>query len=157
MILDSINNLFNYRQLIQNLAIVAEYLERNPLETMPEGRYELQGTDAYILIVSYQTKYPDEVKWEAHRKYMDIQYVLDGSENMGWMPESQLDAKSDYSDEKDVIFYENKDEASLFIEVKKGCFAIFLPSDAHKPSCLVEEPKRIKKAIIKVPIRYLAP
>jgi len=34
--------------------------------------------------MEYQTKPREQGIWEAHRKYIDVQYMIQGSELMGW-------------------------------------------------------------------------
>lgn len=154
MILDHINNLGNYKNIHPDFSKIAEYVRNNRLDTMPAGRYEIEGTDSFVMIHHYETKNAEEIMWESHRKYIDIQYVLYGAEKMGYMPVGQLTITSPYSEDKDVVFYKEMDEFEAY-EVKEGYFVIFLPEDAHKPSCLIDEAKEVKKAIIKVPQNYV--
>jgi YhcH/YjgK/YiaL family protein len=85
---------------------------------------------------------------ECHRKYIDIQLVLEGEEEMGWKALSHCAAPvADYSSERDIQFFQ--DAPASWITTPAGAFCIFFPGDAHAP--LVATGK-IRKAIFKIAV-----
>jgi YhcH/YjgK/YiaL family protein len=102
----------------------------------------------YVLMQSYTTKPEIEARLEAHRRYLDIQVVLEGREIIYWAPIEGLEADGAYSEERDVIFY--KGSVPGAVTVSAGCFAIFYPQDGHKPCCHWGAAAPVRKAVFKV-------
>ncbi len=150
MISDSLNNLKKYEHLVPLTKEIINYLESNDIYSLSGGRYEIAGDSAFILIQEYYTMPETEKDWESHKKYIDIQLVMDGCEYMGYSPKDFLNIKKEYSTENDIIFYENDDKEHSNIMVHKNHFCIFFPEDAHKPGLHTKEVSRVKKAVIKV-------
>jgi len=84
---------------------------------------------------------------EAHRKYLDVQYVIEGEELMGYAPLGTQEILEPYKAENDIIFF--KGEKS-FIKVSSGMFAIFFPEDVHMPGIRAGKVSDVKKLVIKV-------
>ena len=113
------------------------------------GRHELDGDKVFALVQQYQTKPLAEGKWEAHRKYIDVQYVAAGVEKIGWAPVSRLKVTELYDETKDVAFYTGKGD---FVTVPAGWFVILFPEDAHMPSIAVDAPSPVTKVVVKVKV-----
>jgi biofilm protein TabA len=150
MITNSLDKLKDYQQEVPSLRDILDYLNINDIFSFKIGKYPITGESAFLLIQEYQTKSELEKEWESHRKYIDIQIVLNGQEYMGYSPISSLKVKESYNIEKDVILYKNddKDHSRVFIQEKHFC--IFFPNDAHKPGYHLQEESHVKKAVIKV-------
>ena len=113
------------------------------------GRNEIDE-DLYVNYEEYET-YPKEIRrFEAHKSYIDIQFVVDGQEKMGFCDVSEAEILEAYDDKKDVMFLSAKDPD--FIKVKNGYFVIFYPNDAHMPCLLVDKAQKVKKFVAKVKI-----
>lgn len=127
-----------------------EWLRETDIASLDEGRYPIVG-DAVVANVQEYTTFPeDEVFFESHEKYFDIQYMVSGREMFGICKRDGLTVK-ERMEEKDLIFYEHPDLCgSLFLE--EGDFAIVAPEDAHKPRCVAGEPCKVKKVVIKIEI-----
>lgn len=149
MILDTLKNAEKYYKLDDNFRKAFEFLKANKLEELEAGRYEIDKDNVFAMVQAYTTSNESEIKWEAHRKYIDIQYVFEGTEVMGWYPAEKLTVKAEYSDEKDIAFYNEVDLWTKCI-LRAGEFAIFFPEDGHKPSCSVEKPLPVKKVVVKI-------
>lgn len=120
-------------------------------ESSPEGAFEIQGKDIFCRVMSYETCVPWECVLESHRRYVDIQAVLDGAESIDWYPTKILTIKDPYDNEKDVEFYNRMTDSWGRIDLSPGVFAVFFPQDAHMPKLMVGEfSKTIKKAVIKI-------
>jgi len=117
---------------------------------LEKGRYELAG-GAYALVQEYVSRAEDEVRWEAHRKYIDIQYIISGAERIGFAFTENLRGTDVYDPAKDVLKADNAQDAS-FVSLRAGQFAVFFPSDGHKPGVSDGEPCAVKKVVVKIPV-----
>jgi YhcH/YjgK/YiaL family protein len=116
---------------------------------IPDGRYEIDGQDVFALVQSYTTAPAVEKKYEAHRHYLDIQYLAEGAEVIQYAPVSALKALTEYNAEKDFQLYSDPAAPSA-LHLSTGSFALFYPQDGHKPGCIAGTTGRIKKVVIKV-------
>lgn len=124
-----------------------EYLRTTNLSALSVGRHELDGDRLFALVQEYTTRKPDECMWEAHRMYIDVQYVVRGAERMGYANLAQARERDAYDAARDVAFFEPGDD---YITVREGMVAIFGPEDVHAPSCALGHPGPVRKIIVKV-------
>ena len=124
-----------------------KYVEliRDMARSIPEGKYDLYG-GAYYSVVTSKSRPIEDALFEAHRKYIDLQYILTGSETMGCAYLGSVKETVEYSEEKDCAFYSGEGELTLYNE---GDFVFFFPEDAHMPA--VGEGS-CKKVIVKIPV-----
>lgn len=134
MILDYIQNAKFYYSLGPRIAFALQKLQSRELEHLPAGRHELQGKDVMFDVVKYDTIAREKGKWEAHRRYIDVQYVVAGVELMGHAHLPTLTASTDYMPEKDATLYTG--ETGNIVSVSAGMFTIFFPHDAHMPGLI---------------------
>jgi YhcH/YjgK/YiaL family protein len=125
-----------------------EYLKQD-LTVIEAGSYDL-GDGMKANITEYYTKLPEKAKWEAHRKCIDIQYVISGKEKIGYKLLEDCILENDYNQEKDVQLFEEQ-EGSYAIGNQDNIF-IFFPMDAHRPSLQISEAEYVKKLVIKIPV-----
>ncbi|MEI6914603.1 MAG: YhcH/YjgK/YiaL family protein [Armatimonadota bacterium] len=149
MIIDSLSNATKYYSLCPRIEAALRYLAENDLTDAEPGRVDILGDECYALIQKYDTRPPDDCKWEAHIRYIDVQFVAGGVEKMGWAPLGSMTMQADYSDTKDQIVYQGD---GSFITVTEGFFAIFGPSDIHMPCLADGEPASVTKVVVKVMI-----
>ena len=93
-----------------------------------------------------------EKGYEAHREYIDIQYLISGEEKICCAPLEYLKEKAAYNTEKDVAFYDEADVKPQELLLGNGYFAILYPQDGHMPQLCVKEPMAVKKVVVKVKI-----
>ncbi len=149
MILDKIENADQYKLLGKRMATALGYMKTTDLSTVEPGKYEIDGSDIFALVQDYETKNRLECKLESHRKYIDIQYLLKGSEFVGHTLLNNQTPVKEYSAEDDYMLFSEK---ASFFELKPGMFAIFHPSDLHMPSVYEKQPEKVRKVVIKVKI-----
>ena len=117
--------------------------------TKPDGRYEIDSENVYALVSSYETGPASQKGFEIHRKYADVQVVLQGEERVDVSLASELKAQSEYREVEDKILLESPgDTASLVM--RPGYFAVIYPYEAHRPNCDVHGKQRVRKMVIKV-------
>lgn len=128
-----------------------EFLRTHDLAAMELGRYEVEGSDLFVLIQEAVTEAKELRKPESHVKYIDIQYLIEGTgEIIGAARHSDANVISvnDFAS-KDIAFY-SKVENEFDILLRPGMFAVFFPNDVHRPVVAVGEGGRIKKAVVKI-------
>ena len=150
MILDQLKHAEAYRHLGEGFAAGLDYLRSSDFAHIPDGRYEIIGSNGFAIVQSYTTKPREKGRWEAHRKYADIQYMIIGQERMGVVPIERVKVEQPYNAERDLEFFTGGDDAAQFLTVGQGWFAIFLPHDVHMPTLAIERPAPVKKVVVKV-------
>ncbi len=129
-----------------NLKKAVSYLLKNyeEMKSKPAGKHDVCDEFFYI-IQEYETK--NDIIWESHRKYLDIQLMVEGEEIME--VSGLLDLKQgEYIDESD--FVPSEGEARISMKMKSGDLAIFFPEDAHKPGLKCQKNEQVKKLLVKV-------
>lgn len=149
MIVDRLENAHLYAGLSEKIEKAFEILNDKSLAEKEDGRYEVHGDNLFYIVQRYQTKTIDKAGFEAHRKYIDIQVLLQGRETIGYAPTDELTVNIPYKE--DVLFYETPENYTE-IKLSKGMFAIFYPSDAHMPSCQLDGPSSVHKVVVKVKV-----
>lgn len=149
MIFDSIENAEMYYCLGERIKMGLEYLKSTDFDSLPEGKVEIDGDNVFALLQKYETKNSEVAKWEAHRKYIDIQYMADGAENIGFILADYLEILEEYDEKKDIEFLEGLGD---YVQVNKGEFAIFHPDDAHMPGLKIRDNEAVYKVVVKIKI-----
>jgi YhcH/YjgK/YiaL family protein len=121
------------------------------------GKQVLDGDRQFAGIDVYNTKARTDAKLETHRKYVDIQVLLSGTEVIEIFPKHSLSVSEPYNAERDVEFYKKPEESHATVLLKPGQFLVFFPDDAHMP-CLRAGPaaEPVKKVVIKVAVELLS-
>jgi biofilm protein TabA len=128
-----------------------DFLNSADLAGLQPGRIEIDGQAVYALVQAYETlPISASVKFEAHRRYIDIQYIASGEEVMGWADLQALQDVTAYNAEKDVLHGTLPAGEMIPVRVMTGQAAIFWPEDAHAPKLAVGSPAPVKKVVVKV-------
>ena len=132
MIFDTLDNAGRYEALHKNFAKAFHFLQRADLPSLTEGKYEIDGEAVFAIVAKDQGRRKDEAQLEIHNKYIDIQLVLDGVDEMGWKARSACTELVDsYDPENDIQFI--ADTPTAWVTTAPNHFAIFFPEDAHLP------------------------
>jgi biofilm protein TabA len=149
MVIDRIENASLYADLNTEFISAFEILTNPSLNQKQDGKHIVDGNDLFYTIQRYKTKPVREGKLEAHRKYIDIQFLLSGQEIIGYAPLKGLKVAQEYNPEKDIAFYETPKEITKVI-LEPGLFCILFPEDAHLPCRQVDKPREVRKVVIKI-------
>jgi biofilm protein TabA len=150
MILDMLENARRYAGLNRGFVKAIEFLSRPDLIELPTGRYEIDGERVYAIAAKEAGRGKEDGQLETHEKYIDIQLVLEGTDDMGWKPRSLCKHPScEYDQTSDIQFF--TDEPDAWLSVRSGAFAIFFPEDAHMP--LISS-GIIHKVVVKVAVTH---
>jgi YhcH/YjgK/YiaL family protein len=148
MILDDLKNAARYYALHAGFREGLGFLSRKDLAGLASGKYELQGDRLFALVNRDPGRGHAGARLEAHRKYIDIQLLVDGSEEIGWRPTAECREVTDpYDESRDIMFF--AEEPLAWINLPRGKFMIFYPEDAHAP--LASTGDNVK-AVIKVSV-----
>lgn len=146
MIVDLVTNAAQYYTISPHIERALRFLAQDDLRKRPCGRHEISGRNFFALIQEYDTKTRENAFWEAHRKYIDVQYVVSGTELIGYSPLPRMKHLS-YDKEHDLVKLEGKGN---FVEMHSGDFMILGPQDAHMPGIMLDHPQTVRKIVVKV-------
>lgn len=152
MIKNSLKYTKNYYNLSDKIRLALEYLDQNDLKERENGRYDILGDDVYINVQDYTSKPEAQGKWEAHRKYIDIQFMIKGSERIGVGEIDNYQTSETYDETKDLEFLKVSNDKYQFINMNENDFIILYPQDVHMPQIAMDTPFYVKKAVVKISI-----
>ncbi len=146
MIFDTLDHSAHYAGLGDRIRTALKFLQDTDLSALPVGRIDIDGDNLYALVQEYVTKPQEQGMWEAHRRYIDIQYVQRGQERMGFASLERMEL-GEYVPDKDFLPMSGKGN---FVTVFAGAFVIFFPQDGHMPGLCVDAPEPVWKVVLKV-------
>ncbi len=152
MIVTTVSDCRRYCGILPALDRAFGWLVTADLMSVPEGKTVIDDGTVYCVKSSYMTKDPDDTGWEAHRKYIDVQLILAGSEMMENAPLSDMEEKTPYDSAKD--FHALEGAAAQRIRLGPGHIAVFFPEFANLP-CIQGECKSrgsVEKLVVKVAV-----
>jgi YhcH/YjgK/YiaL family protein len=138
----------HYGEFPERWETAFEYLVNNDLKALPLGRKDL-NENVYIAVSEYTTKDIENADYEAHKKYIDLQYIITGEELMGLTREhAKLKIIAPYVAEKDIEFYDYN--GGELLRATPDNYFIFFPNDVHKPCIKKTNNSKVKKIVIKI-------
>lgn len=151
MIYDLLDNFSKYLCLHPHFTDVLAFLKsyEGIMPDLMPGSYDINYRGAFALVSEYQSKPESEGFLEYHRKFIDIQIVVVGREQIGVAQKDNC-RDQEYQEEKDLG---KLDGIANFIVMDRTNFAIFFPQDAHMPqiSCS-DQREKVKKVVFKIPV-----
>ena len=147
MIIDRIENAPLYVGLSKRTAAALAYLRKTDFSRMPAGRSDLDGANLYALVQEYDSRPCDTACWEAHRRYIDVQYLVSGVERIGYAQLSSLQVTQAYDEKNDALLLSGDGD---FLLMRPGMFMVLWPEDAHMPGIATAAPAPVKKVVVKV-------
>jgi len=150
MIADVLKNRQIYAAISPRIKIALEYIAKTDFSAMEPGRYELDGSNLFVLVQAYDSIPREQGKWECHRKYIDIQYIAEGVEQIGVNNIDKMQVTTEYNPEKDIAFLGGDGD---YVTLSKGAYGIFFPEDAHMPKIAVNNiPAKVIKVVVKIKV-----
>lgn len=151
MIIEKLENINHYKNIGNDIRKAFDFLLNTDMANLNEGKHDIDGEDIFALVSNYNTKNREDCFPEAHKKYIDVQYVAEGEELVGYAPLNGQKIKEDYKEEKDFMLF---DTEPSFIKFEKGMFAVFYPCDLHMPGIKAGCSSHVKKIVIKVRVKH---
>lgn len=129
------------------------YLREHDFLNMADGKYEIDGEKIYAKVQRYKTKTVEKCRPEAHKKYIDVQFIASGVEELGWCAfNPDLKETEGYDGRDDVCFFEELIPKSSIV-LYAGDFAVLYPEDVHRPQTAVDGvPADVVKVVVKVAV-----
>jgi len=147
MIIDHIDNAPQYYGLSAGIEAGLRFLKPADLQNLSLGKKVINGEKLFAIVSEYMTKAEASVKWEAHRRYIDIQYLVSGAESMEYQCVSKMEVETQYNEINDALFLRGAGSRLL---VPSGFFVIFYPQDAHRPGLNIRRSQAVRKVVVKV-------
>jgi YhcH/YjgK/YiaL family protein len=148
MIADTLNNSDSYTALGERIATALEFLKKTDFSQIPDGRIEIRGDEIFAMLQHYTTKPLEQGKWEAHHKYIDIQFLAEGTELIGIHNVANLEITEPYSNDNDVMFLDGN--GGDFITLANDKFVLLFPQDAHMPCITDKNDSNVTKIVVKI-------
>ena len=139
----------SYRGIHPNLDLALEHIRPEFLSRVGGQRVELRGSDVYATRFTYETVPEEESFFEAHKKYLDIHIMVEGSEGVEIAPPAEL-AEFERVEAND--FYAYRGLAHHKLTLSPGDFLVVFPNDAHRIKMCLEQPETVSKVVFKVRI-----
>lgn len=150
MIYDDIKNIKNYTQIDEKIADFILGLNSD----IPTGRiYLSEDKLTYANVDEYMTKLHENCKLEAHKKYIDIQIIIDGIEELDYTDVKALKISEEYDSARDVMFFQKSERVMNKVILTSGKFVVLYPHEAHQPQMAYKNsPVTVKKVVVKIPL-----
>ncbi len=147
MIVDKLENASFYMGADPRIAAGLRLLQETDFSGIEPGYYEVEGKKLCYWVEEKETRPVDNNNWEAHLLYADIQYILQGEEDFGFVNVEKLTSRSPYNIERDIRFFSGEGN---FVRLFPGDFAIQFLHDAHLPDSSFDAPSRLRKVVVKM-------
>ena len=150
MIFDKAQNMAQYYEGAPLLEKCAVFIRKFEAQNLPDGAYEIDGERVFANIQSYRTgPQTPESRFEAHKKYIDVQYIVSGIEKIRWAKLGDLtQVEERYSKGQDIAFYTG--DSRFDFVLTKGTFLMLYPQDAHMPGISDEKDVNVRKIVFKI-------
>jgi YhcH/YjgK/YiaL family protein len=150
MILDTHNNLHRYAGLFRDVDPQPLFDWLKTCRDVPSGqKIDFAGDKLFVKTLRQDTGSRDAFKWESHREYIDLQYIIGGGEAIEWAPAAKLTPDGGYDEKTDFQFY-SPAAADALLTMKDGLFTFLFPSDGHKPLVTTGSDSHVQKVIAKI-------
>lgn len=150
MIADKIENIGQYATLLSGLDKAAAFVQDFMKNPKADGRYEIDGDKIFANVSTYETKDREGAKFEAHKKYADLQAVIVGEEAIGYagLDDALTEVSEEYSKGGDIAFYTG--DTVIETVLPAGYCALLLPQDAHMPCLYTGKDRKVTKIVVKI-------
>ena len=152
MIVSSLKHIDRQIDLPLSLMKAIEFLRLHDIRNLPDGTVEIDGTRVYASVQRYDTMQNTAPKFECHRKYIDVQYIVSGEEIIGWAPIERMTVTEAYDPGKDICFGAVAPGKWTPVFLQAGQLAVLYPEDGHAPKLAAGAPTPVMKIVVKVEV-----
>ncbi len=152
MIFDRLKNANCYQGILPAVTTALEKMAAYTPDNYPGGKVTIDGDNLFLLLNTYETRDPANAQFEAHEKYIDVMYMVEGEEIIYVKPTDALqEITKEYDPAIDALLAK-LDSDAIPVRLTAGTFVVLMPQDAHAPNCVVTAPQTVKKIVGKVKI-----
>lgn len=148
MIVTTIEKITDYNEIPYTEDIV-KFVREFKKTDMKTGRYDIHGDDLFASVGAYATEPEEDRKFENHKKYIDLQILVKGTEEIHWAPVEKLSMTSEeFSKGGDIAFYDG--DSFGYVLLSGDTCAILFENDAHKPNVMHKNAENVVKIVFKI-------
>ena len=137
------------KSLTERINEAVELITNLDFDNLELGRHDVND-DFFYIVQEYETKPLEAGRHEAHKAYVDIQYVISGKERIDVTAAAAMEVDVPYDETTDLVFFKEPEQAANII-LTDGAYAILYPADSHKPGLRAgKEPVAVRKIVGKV-------
>ena len=150
MIVDHLNRYDLYKGIHKRIDRAVSIIKQMEFDSLEPKMYEIDGEEIFFNLIEYETKLEEERFWESHKKYIDLHYILEGKEFIGYEQFSKMNIKEDYNEVDDYFLLEGSLQSKIMLQ--KNDFMILYPNDVHMTGIKVVEREKVRKVVFKIKI-----
>lgn len=148
MIIDHISNYELYIGRYEKIDKAISYIKSMDFKDVKPGMHEIDGEEIFFNLIEYETKQEEERFWESHKKYIDLHYILEGKEFIGYEQFNRMEIKEPYNETDDFYLLEGRLQSKVLLQ--KDDFMILFPDDVHMTALKVDETAQVRKVVFKI-------
>ncbi|MCC6543834.1 MAG: YhcH/YjgK/YiaL family protein [Nitrospirae bacterium] len=152
MIVTDIRHIAHQISMSSALKMAIDFLQEPDIHDLADGRVNIDGQHVFALVQRYETIIADIPRFEYHRAFMDIQYIVSGEEIIGWAPAGRMVVTELYNSEQDICFGIVPKGEITPVYLQAGQLAILYPEDSHAPKLAAGSPSQVTKIVVKVAV-----
>lgn len=150
MIVDHISHYDLYKGKNEKIDQAISVIKAMDFKDLQSKTYEVDGEEIYFNLIEYETKLEEERFWESHKKYIDLHYILEGKEFIGYEQFARMNIKENYNEADDYFLLEGSLQSKVMLQ--KDDFMILYPDDVHMTGIKVNEKEKVRKVVFKIKI-----
>jgi YhcH/YjgK/YiaL family protein len=152
MVVTDLDHLDHQISVNHGLRKAFAFLRSPDTHGLADGRIEIEGDRVFALVQRYETMVTDAPKFEFHRKFIDVQFIVSGEEVIGWAPSELMTVTEAYDAGKDICFGSVAKGTWTPVHLQAGQLAVLWPEDGHAPKLAVRAPASVMKIVVKVAV-----
>ena len=150
MIIDKLENFELYSGISNRIKMAVEHLLKKDYSKTKPGKYELLDDTMFVIVNEYNTRENELNILEAHKRYIDFQYMLEGTEVIEYEMFDKHQIHQDYNKDDDYTLFKTRNISK--VRFSEGMFSILFPNDLHMPGIIDGSESKVKKVVIKIRI-----
>jgi YhcH/YjgK/YiaL family protein len=150
MIVAALRDVESQAALTPGLRRAVAFLRRADVAGLPDGRLDIDADRVFALVQRYETVAEDAPRFEGHRRYIDVQYLVAGEEVVGWAPAARMAVTAPYDAAQEACFGTVAAGDWSRVLLRAGEVAVLHPEDAHAPKLAAGRPSPVHKIVVKV-------
>lgn len=137
------------------LSKAIDFLQNTDFRQQENGKYVIDGDRLYVNVMELTSKFIEDTAAEKHRRYIDIHYLLEGEETIGWVfHREEMIPSQAFNEEQDYELYQVVAD-ERYISLTPDMYVILYPNEIHRPGLCQGVPASIRKAVVKIDMELL--